>query len=154
MMRRWCFLSLFVVACSQPARAGSADATLQCTSGSGRSAFSAVLQDIDGILQRASATVDGESIAFDQADRGAVVFDALHGVFTISTEGEATAQFPNGRFLRFYALPKSFKTDGKTPDGKNVWSFRALFWSTEPRKTKDLLLTPKIEVSCKLVYGI
>jgi hypothetical protein len=153
-MRRWCAFSLLALTWSHVASAGSADATLECKSGSGRSALSAILQDIDGGLQRATATVDGESITFEQSDRSAVVFDAAHGVFTISIEGAPTPRFPNGRFLRFYALPKSFRGADKTPDGKGTWSFTAIFRCTEPRKSKEQLLTPDIEVVCKLVYGI
>jgi hypothetical protein len=153
-MRRWCASSLLLFALCTLANAGSADATLECRSASGRSMFSAVLQDIEGGLQQATATVDGESISFGQSDHCAVVFDAAHGIFTISIEGQATSRFPNGRFLRFYALPKSFRAAEKTPDGKNVWSFTAVVRCTEPRKTKEELLTPDIEVTCKLIYGI
>lgn len=134
--------------------AGSADATLQCKSLSGRTKLTATIQDIDGTVQDASVTVDGEPITFTSSDSSAAIFDATHGVYTISITGAATKRFPNGRFLRFWAIPRTFKTAGTTADGKNIWTFSALLECTEPRKDKELLITPRIEIQCTLIHGI
>lgn len=98
--------------------------------------------------------VDGESITFTSSDINAAIFDAAHGVYTIKVTGAPTKRFPNGRFLSFWAIPKTFKAVGKTADGKSIWTFTAFLECTEPRRDKELLLTPRIEIQCTLVYGI
>jgi hypothetical protein len=154
MRRLLAVFSLFLAFASSSAFAGSGDATLRCKSPSGRTEFTATIQDIEGILHRASVTVDGASIAFGDPDRCAAIFDSAHGVYTISVEGPPTERFPNGRFLRFLAIPKSFRAAGKTADGKDTWTFDAILICTEPRKDKDSVLTPQIELRCTLTYGI
>ena len=149
------FLTLLALASTLIlATAGSGTAELRCKSGSGRTTFSADLQDITGLLEKATLTVDGARLDFSGDDARLVsIFDPRNGVFTLQIEGKTNTAFPNHRYVTFWAIPSSFKTISSS-SGNQSYKFRALLFGTEPRKDKDVFITPQIEVECTLVYEI
>jgi hypothetical protein len=151
MKKRVLFLIVFLGITSFKS-VGSATAYLNCVSESGRTAFKAEIQDIDGGLEKAELTIDGVKLNFTEEDNSNIIFDSKNGVFTIAIESNPSKGFSKYRFLKFWAIPKSFKTiiENNT-EGK--YEFRAKMYSTEPRKGKDLQ-TPEIEMNCELKYKI
>ncbi|WKZ66373.1 MAG: hypothetical protein QY325_00270 [Flavobacteriales bacterium] len=146
---------LFGAAISHSAVAGSGTARLTCTSASGKTTFSAFLQDITGIFEGGTLTIDGESISFPEAgncDTGDVVWDPENGVFTISFMHGA----PDGPiWFRFWALPGTFRIISKDRGSANgaIYEFDGVIESKEPRPDKSLI-TPRIKLSCRLEYKI
>jgi hypothetical protein len=142
----WCAASSF---------AGSGTAKLTCTSASGRTTFTAYLQDIIGIFEGGTLTVDGASLEFPEAgdcDTGDVVWDPKNGVFTI-TFLHSTPDGPV--WFRFWAIPNTFKVISKdrgSPQGA-VYEFEGVIEAKEPRPDKDLI-TPEIRMTCRLEYRI
>jgi hypothetical protein len=131
---------------------GSGTAYLRCKSESGRTIFYAELQDIDAGLIKAQLTVDGKKVIFNGDDRGYTIFDAGTGVFTIYIDGEKTKDFPNGRFIQFWAIPKSFK-DAGSDSHYQKYEFKARIEGTEPRKGEGKFLRiPQVELNCVLEY--
>ena len=131
---------------------GSATAYLTCKSESGRSEFKAEIQDIDGGLEKAELTIDGVKLNFAEDEKSNVIFDSKNGVYTIAIESKPNKDFSKYKFLKFWAIPKTFKTiiENNT-EGK--YEFKAKLYSTEPRKGKDIQ-TPVIEMNCNLKYKI
>jgi hypothetical protein len=137
------------------AHAGSGTAKLTCTSASGRTTFTANLQDIVGIFEGGALTIDGQSLNFPEAganDTGDVVWDPENGVFTI-TFSHSTPDGP--MWFRFWAIPSTFKVisrDRGSPQGA-VYVFEGVIEAKEPRPDKGMI-TPQIRMTCRLEYRI
>jgi hypothetical protein len=131
---------------------GSNTAYLTCKSESGRTVFTAELQDITGLLEKAELSVDNNKLLFTESDEAYTIFDSKKGVFTIYITGKANKDFPNGRFIQFWALPESFKII-KSDRADQKFEFKARIEGTEPRKDKDLRI-PVVELNCTLEYKI
>ncbi|WP_447642808.1 MULTISPECIES: hypothetical protein [Chitinophagaceae] len=132
--------------------AGSGTAYLTCRSESGRTLFNAEIQDIDGTIEKAELTVDGTKLNFDDAENTSIIFDSKNGVYTIAIENASDKDFSKHKFLKFWAIPKTFKIITET-DTEVKYEFKAKLYSTEPRQGKSLQ-TPVIEVNCILEYKI
>ena len=133
---------------------GSGTAHLTCKSESGRTLFTAELQDIEGLLEKAELIVDNKKLIFDENDEAHTIFDAKSGVFTVYITGEENEDFPNGRFIQFWAIPKSFKVISSDRSNQR-YEFKARIEATEPRKgTNRNLRIPQVELNCTLVYKI
>ncbi|MBX2973449.1 MAG: hypothetical protein KF797_10115, partial [Flavobacteriales bacterium] len=104
-------LVLLVVLCSfTVVGAGSGTATLTCRSASGRTMFTAYLQDIIGMFEGGKLMIDGvvqEFHAEDGDDCAEAVWDPEIGVFTV-TYSHDTPEGPV--WFRFWAVPNTFKT--------------------------------------------
>ena len=131
---------------------GSATAYLTCKSESGRTIFKAEIQDIDGGLEKAELTIDGVKLKFTGEENSNVIFDSKNGVYTIAIESKPNKDFSNNKFLKFWAIPKTFKTIVENNE-EGKYEFKAKLYSTEPRKGKELQ-TPEIELNCNLEYKI
>ena len=133
---------------------GSGTAHLTCKSESGRTIFTAELEDIDGLLEKAELIVDNKKLTFDATDEAHTIFDAQSGVFTVYLTGESTDNFPNGRFIQFWAIPKSFKIISADRSYQK-YEFKARIEATEPRRGENRSLrTPQVELNCTLTYRI
>lgn len=133
---------------------GSGTAYLTCKSESGRTLFNAELQDIVGIVEKAELIIDGKKIAFSYeiGDEAFTIFDPNANVFTLYISGKPNNEFPNSRFIKFWAIPSSFKIISSDHSNQK-YEFRAKVVGTEPRKNKDLS-TPEVLVNCTLEYKI
>ena len=133
---------------------GSGTAHLTCKSESGRTIFNAELQDIDGLLEKAELIVDNKKVTFDENDEAHTIFDAQTGVFTVYISGQSNNDFPNGRFIQFWAIPKSFKILN-SDRASQKYEFKAKIEGTEPRKGEHRYLRiPQVELTCVLEYKI
>jgi hypothetical protein len=151
-MKKILFGLLIILGLTSFKTVGSATAYLTCKSESGRTLFKAEIQDIDGGLEKAELIIDGVKLNFTDEDNANVIFDSKNGVYTIVIESKSNKDFSKYKFLKFWAIPKTFKTIiENSTEGK--YEFKARLYSTEPRKGKDLQ-TPEIEVNCNLVYKI
>jgi len=148
-MKKTAFYLLIIIGLTSFKKVGSATAYLNCKSESGRTMFKAEIQDIDGHIENAELTIDGVKINFTNDDNSNLIFDSKNGVYAFVIESKPNKKF---KFLKFWAIPKTFKTiiENNT-EGK--YEFKAILYSTEPRKDKDLQ-TPQIEVNCNLEYKI
>ena len=133
---------------------GSGTSHLTCKSESGRTLFTAELQDIDGLLEKAELIVDGKKLSFDESDEAHTIFDAESGVFTVYITGQSNDDFPNGRFVEFWAIPKSFRIISADRSYQK-YEFKARIEATEPRRgaNKNLRI-PQVELNCTLTYKI
>ena len=135
--------------------AGSGTAKLTCTSASGRTTFTANLQDIIGIFEGGRLTIDGRSLDFPEAgdnDTGDVVWDPGNGVFTITFQHNT----PDGPlWFRFWAIPNTFKVISKDRGSSQgaVYEFEGVIEANEPRPAKGMM-TPEIRMTCRLEYRI
>ena len=143
--------AILILLCN-PAFPGSGVAKLTCKSESGRTIFTAEIQDITGILQNAEFRVDGSSIIFEEAEETYSIFDHEHGVFTMYIKGNKNEKHPLHKYVKFWAIPSTFKII-KNTNRQQIFEFKAKIYGTEPRSGK-LLLTPIIELSCRLEYEI
>ncbi|WP_264510571.1 hypothetical protein [Flavobacterium sp. N1719] len=151
-MKRILFCLIIIISLTSFKTIGSATAYLICQSESGRTKFKAEIQDIEGGLEKAELTIDGIKLIFTGEENSNVIFDSKNGVYTIAIESKPSKDFSKYKFLKFWAIPKTFKTIiENNVEGK--YEFKAILYSTEPRKGKDLQ-TPKIELNCKLEYKI
>lgn len=147
-----CLLFALVVSGVQ---AGSGTAKLTCTSASGRTVFVAYLQDIIGMFEGGTLTIDGHELSFaaeNTGDSGGTVWDPKNGVFTI-TFLHSTPDGPV--WFRFWAIPNTFKVISKdrgSPQGA-IYEFDGVIEAKEPRPNKDLI-TPEIRMTCRLEYRI
>ena len=73
-------------------------------------------------------------------------------VFTVFILGKENKEFPNGRFIQFWALPETFKAVNSDRSNQK-YEFKARIEATEPRKDKDLRI-PQVELNCTLTYKI
>lgn len=152
MNRNLSLLALLVLVATSFRPPGSATAHLSGKSESGKTRFAAEIQDIDGLLAKAELTVENNKLLFTDEDNVFVIFDPGKKVLTLYFEGKANSQFPNGRFLRVWALPESFKTITHNSENQE-YEFRARIEGTEPRKGKGLQI-PQVELICRLSYEI
>jgi hypothetical protein len=152
MIRILFILLAAVVTCTSFSLPGSNTAYLKCVSESGRTIFNAELQDIIGIVEKAEFTVDKKSLTFGYDDEAYTIFDPKAGVFTLYINGKPNNDYPNHRFIKFYAIPSSFKIISNS-NTQQKYQFRAKINGTEPRKNKDLI-TPEVELVCTLEYEI
>lgn len=153
-MKKLIFYLILILGLTSFKPIGSATAYLTCKSESGRTSFKAEIQDIDGGIEKAELTIDGVKLNFTEDENSNIVFDSKNGVYTIVIESKSKLKkdFSKLKFLKFWAIPKTFKTIiENNEEGK--YEFKAKLYSTEPRKGKDLQ-TPEIEVNCNLVYKI
>jgi len=153
-MARSLFLVLALL-CGNWLSAGSGTAKLTCSSTSGRTIFTANLQDIVGIFEGGALSIDGVTLEFPEAgecDTGDVVWDPKNGVFTISFLHST----PDGPlWFRFWAVPNTFKmisTERGSEQGA-IYEFDGIIEAKEPRPDKDLI-TPPIRMTCRLEYRI
>lgn len=135
--------------------AGSGTAKLTCTSASGRTTFTADLQDIQGLFEGGVLTIDGSVLRFPAEGDGAtsaIIWDPANGVFTLSYQRPGDADF---LFLRFWAVPSTFKiiSDERGSAAGAVYTFDAILEASEPRDGKGPS-TPTIRLSCRLEYRI
>ena len=97
--------------------------------------------------------MDGSKLTFGTDDKSYIIFDPTSKVLTIYLESRSK----NGKFLRFWAIPSSFKTisneKGPGTQFHSVYEFKAKLESTDPRKGKELN-TPTIELNCNLDYQL
>jgi len=147
-----CFITIVGLTSFKTSVAGSGTAYLSCKSESGRTLFNAEIQDIDGIIEKAELTVDGTKLNFNDAENTNIIFDSKNGVYTIAIESTSGKDFAEHRFLKFWAIPKTFKIIVENST-EAKYEFKARLYSTEPRQGKNLQ-TPVIEVSCILEYKI
>lgn len=153
-MKKIIIYSLLILTFTSFKSVGSATAYLTCKSESGRTTFTAEIQDIDGGIEKAELTIDGVKLNFTEEDNSNIVFDSKNGVYTITIESKSQLKkdFSKFKFLKFWAIPKTFKTILENNE-EAKYEFKARLFSTEPRKGKDLQ-TPEIELKCKLEYKI
>jgi len=138
-----------------PAFAGSGTAKLTCTSASGRTTFTADLQDIEGLFEGGTLTIDGSTVRFPaegDGAQGAIIWDPACGVFTISYERPSDDRY---LFLRFWAVPGTFKVISKERGSAAgaIYEFEAVLEATEPREGQGHA-TPSIRLNCRLEYRI
>ena len=131
---------------------GSGTAHLTCKSESGKTIFKAELADITGLLEKAVLEIDKKKLEFTSDDDVYTIFDPKIGVFTIYITGETNDEFPNSRFVEFWAIPSTFKTilSGRA---HQKYQFKARIEATEPRNNNNQR-TPQIELICTLEYEI
>lgn len=144
------FIGLLFLLINVQSNAGSGTAILICKSESGRTTFTAHLQDIVGLLEGAEFTIDESTIKFKQSDNVFTIFDPKNGVLTLYLIGKSDPQ--KQTFLKFFAIPLTFKII-KNESTHQVYEFKAKIQGTEPRKGKGIN-SPEIELSCRLEYQI
>lgn len=125
--------------------AGSNVGYLICKSPSGRTFFSAELQDLYTFIS-AKYTIDQESENYGNDLCASVVFNGKMKVFTLTLKEK-----DGDRWINFYAIPSSFKTI-KQSNGKQLYKFQAVIQGTDPRK--DKYNSPEIILDCELMYSI
>jgi hypothetical protein len=145
------FLTLFFIVFLTSFKIGSGTAFLTCKSDSGRTEFNAELQDITGILEKAELRIDETKMQYT-SEESHIIFDSKNGVFTIYIEDKPTSEYPNHKYLKFWAITSTFKII-KSERGHQIYEFKAIIEGTEPRKNKEFH-TPKIVLNCKLEYEI
>jgi hypothetical protein len=145
--------SLIIFATLTSLKPGEPTAILTCKSESGRTLFRAELPSC-AYLGTAEFSIDSSKYSFKQNDVSAVIFDPNNKVFTICLESKDPK---NNNFIRFWALPNTFKVV-KTENGPgtqfhNVYEFKAKIYGREPRKGFDYN-TKEIELNCILDYEL
>jgi hypothetical protein len=145
-------LIIVTLAAHKPLGAGVS--TLTGKSSSARTLLYIEMDDIMGGLQKAELIVDGKKLAFTDEDKSTTVFDSVNGVLTLYLTGNNNAAFPNGRFIRFWAIPKTFKTVVSRP-GHRKYEFKGRIEATEPRKGENFNnRIPQVEMDCTLDYEL
>jgi len=89
-------LSLAMLLVGDVSFAGSGTAKLTCTSASGRTVFTADLQDIAGMFEGAVLSIDGSTLRFPAEGEGAtsaIIWDPANGVFTLSYQRPGDDEF-------------------------------------------------------------
>lgn len=132
--------------------AGSGTAVLTCKSESGRTEFTAYLQDISGLLEGAEFTIDGSTMTFTNDEDVYTIFDPENGVFTIYIEGQTNDTYQNHKYIQLWAIPTTFKTV-KGENSHQIYEFKAKIYGTEPRPDQEMHC-PEIELNCRLEYRI
>ena len=153
-MKKIIFCLIILVGLTSFKTAGVRTAYLNCKSETGRTLFTAEIVDMDCCITKAELTIDGEKLNFSKDDNADIIFDPKNSVFTmyLETRSQLKKDFKKSKFLKFWAIPKSFKTIlEEHTNGK--YEFKARMYSTEPRKGKDSS-TPEIELNCELEYDI
>lgn len=150
-MKSILLLFLSVISSLNTTEIGSGTAYLTCTSDSGRTKFYAELQDIDGLLEKATLTIDENSLDFI-TDDGHIIFDPNNGILTMYIDDfENKSENLNHKYLQFWSIPSTFKN--KSNSSGQIYEFKAKIYGTEPRKGKEIH-TPTIVLNCRLEYSI
>lgn len=132
---------------------GSGTAYLTGRSASGRTVFKAELQDIAGMFEGGSISIDEHVLEFPaEGDRVQhhAIWDPQNGVFTLSYLHPGMDDF---KFFRMWAIPNSFKVISGDRSAGAVYEFEAVFEGTEPRPDKGHA-TSSIRLTCRLEYRI
>ena len=133
---------------------GVRTANLICKSESGRTIIKAELEDIDSKIKKAELVIDEIKLNFSEDVNSNIIFDSKNGVFTIYLQSKSKSKedFSKYKFLKFWAIPKTFKTlHENNIEGK--YEFKAKIFSTDPRGGNKPQ-TPEIELNCILEYKI
>ncbi|CAA6821483.1 MAG: Unknown protein [uncultured Sulfurovum sp.] len=136
--------------------AGSADAIIDCKSGSGRTALSFLDQDIQGQFQGGTFTVDKKKINYQPQYNGETNKHYPYSWMNVNMkEGVYSLVYNDtkGTILKFYALPKTMeKIEKKGFD--SYYKFNGIIDSqtTDPRTSK--FLNKQIWVGCTMSYAI
>ena len=150
-MRKTILCLTVIILSSSFKKEGLDIAYLNCKSESGRTIFTAEIQDIDGELENAEVTIDGEKLKFTKGENSNVIFESRNGFYSIVIENNSKANSSKPKFLKFWAIPKTFKT--VVSNGQEFkYTFQAQLFCTDPRKDKNLL-TPEIKMNCTLLYN-
>ena len=130
---------------------GTREGTLTCRSESGRTFFNAKLED--GInLESAEFVIDGVKNSFTDKDKIYTIFDPGNQVYTIWLEENVGEQNQLGKFVKFWAIPSTFKliyTDGQPSLPHEKYTFKAKIFGREPKKGFELN-SKVIELNCTL----
>jgi hypothetical protein len=105
--------------------AGSNTAYLTCKSESGRTIFKAEILDIDGSLESAVLTVDGQKLIFTDNDDAFCIFDNQIGFYSLYLVSKGK-EF---QFLQCWSIPSSFKTVINT-SAHQKYEFKARIFRT------------------------
>jgi hypothetical protein len=133
-------------------RFGVREGTLTCKSESGRTLFNAKLEDGE-ILESAEFIIDSSKNIFTRKDESYVILDPANLVYTVCLD-KAETPSQKGEFLKFWAIPSTFKLILKEGEGSlphEVYTFKAKVWGSEPRRGKGFEYNSKIiELNCTL----
>jgi len=151
-MKNIIYFSLIIILLTSFKTIGSGTAYLTCKSESGRTLFKAEIQDIDSNVNNAELVVDGIKLKFTGEENSSIIFDSKSGVYTIAIESKPNIDHKKYKFLKFWAIPKTFKTIIEN-SAESEYEFKARLFATEPRENKSPQ-TPIIELNCKLEYKI
>lgn len=153
LMRTLWIIAFLPMLLGMTAPMGSGTAFLTGRSASGRTVLIAELQDISGLFEGGSITIDGHTLEFP-ADLDRVehhtIWDPKNGVFTLSYQRPGMDDF---LFFRLWAIPTTFKIISGDRKAGAEYNFDAVFEGSEPRPGKGHA-TPTITLSCKLEYHI
>lgn len=153
LMRTLWIIATLPVVLGMTAPMGSGTAFLTGRSASGRTVFNAELQDISGLFEGGSITIDGHTLEFpaeqDRVEHHAI-WDPKNGVFTLSYQRPGMEDF---LFFRLWAIPSAFKIISGDRNAGVVYTFHAVFEGSEPRPGKGHA-TPSITLNCQLEYRI
>ena len=130
---------------------GTREGTLTCKSESGRTLFNAKLEDGTG-LESAEFIIDGAKNSFTFKDENYTIFDPTNQVYTICIQEKTEGQNRDGKFLKFWAIPSTFKlisTDGQRALPHEIYEFKAKIFGREPR-TGFEYNSKVIELNCTL----
>ena len=130
---------------------GTREGTLTCKSESGRSLFNAKLEDGES-LESAEFIIDGAKNSFTFKDENHTIFDPANQVYTICIKEKTEGQIREGKFLKFWAIPSTFKlisTGGRRSLPHEVYTFKAKIVGREPR-TGFEYNSKVIELNCTL----
>lgn len=129
--------------------AGSADAVIDCKSGSGRTHLSFLDQDVMASFNGGELTIDKKSINYD-GNHGYIISDLKRGVYVLKYYNPK-----KDTVLDFYAIPKTIEKT-KLDNYETSYKFNAVIGggSTDPRNKHKDLLRKTIWLTCTLKYTI
>ncbi len=147
------FFSLIIFATLTSFKPGVPTATLTCKSESGRTLFTAELENCTS-LRTAEFAIDDAKHTFKFDDLSGVIFDPENKIFTLYLQSKDQKK---GHFVKFWALPITFrKVKSEKGDGSqfhDVYEFKAKIYGREPRKGFEYN-TKEIELNCTLDYEL
>lgn len=103
-------------------------------------------------MESAEFIIDRSKILFNYHDYDYVIFDPLSKVYTICLEKKIEDKNRIGKYVKFWAIPSSFRLLSKVGQGflpHEVYTFRAKIFGSEPRNGFDFT-SKEIELSCTL----
>lgn len=142
---------LFLTTIVSLAYAGSRPAYIDCTSKSKRTTINLTVQDIS-MLSYAKLKVDLDSLVLYEPSEHWVIFSKEDSVLTINARYKKSNPNKQTYYFELWALPNTFNyvtNERHLLEGR----FAAKVNFSEPRKGKGLL-TPTIQVGCKIKYSI
>ena len=127
---------------------GSADAIFECHTGTGRTQLNFKDDNLQGVFNGGTLTIDGKTISYPPRD-GGVISKLNKGVYTISLSYKQNNEYIH---LKFYALPNSVKSK-EVPYGEG-YTFSAIIDgdTTDPRTSN--YLRKNIFLACTATYSI